>query len=161
MTAKCVNESEFINMMKLWTLKKGKYPAELLTFILSDDGYKLIALESYITGDLLYLGKRSYENYQTALRKFGALIDKMDYPLMLNTFKANHPMSCPEFCEGYDSKSNSNPYFEGSNQHNEWAAGKRFLTGEKLFEKKEPFNPYNKNSYEYIAYEAKRGKKKS
>lgn len=74
---------------------------ELITFGTTDDGRKIIAIESNITGDLLYLDDKSYKNYETALTRVGSILDKIDYPAEVILYKKDHPLSCPDFRDGY------------------------------------------------------------
>ena len=95
---KDVDDEQFINELQLWVMKQGKYPLELITFVKGKDGSKLIAIPAYGSAEqYIFLGAKGYESYQTALTKVGALMDKMDYPKCLDSYKATHPLSCPDY----------------------------------------------------------------
>ena len=114
---KDVDDDEFISMMCLWVYKNATYPLELINFLQAKNGEKVIAIQDYVggAGSHLYLGKKSYSNYQSALTKVGALMDKMDYPGSLNIYKSSHPLSCPIFYSGYNSQNDdTNPYEEST-----------------------------------------------
>lgn len=123
-----VDDKEFIEEMAMWTYKTGKYPLELVTFLSAVGGEKLIAIPTYSDVDCyLYLNKKAYKNYQTALTKVGALMDKMDYPKVLNQHKAGSPLSCPEFSAGFGaSESDENPYLLDTYEYKEWEKGREF-----------------------------------
>lgn len=116
-----VNEDEFISMMRFWVYQNGTYPLELITFLRASNGEKLIAIPDYSLEQHLYLGTKSYSNYQSALTKVGALMDKMNYPKAVNVYKVTHPLSCPAFCSGY----NGEPYSSELDK-SEWEAGKAY-----------------------------------
>lgn len=121
-----VNDDEFIAMMQLWVYKNASYPLELVTFLTAANGEKLIAFPDYADCDkLLCLAEKSYKTYQTALTKFGALMDRMDYPEALNGYKASHPLSCPAFSRGYEGGDDFNPFTDESDMA-EWEAGKAY-----------------------------------
>ncbi len=121
-----VNDETFISMMCVWVHKSATYPLELITFLEAANGEKVIAIPDYGDSDkYLYLGERSYKNYQTGLAKVGALMDKMNYPLALNIYKQSHPLSCVAFCKGYDSDNDINPFTDELEQ-TEWEAGRNF-----------------------------------
>ncbi len=129
---KDVDDDEFISMMCLWVYKNATYPLELITFLQSENAEKLIAIQDYVADgcSYLYLGDKSYKNYQSALTKVGVLMDQMDYAGSLNIYKSSHPLSCPIFCSGYDSQHNSNPYEENTDEYTEWKSGKNFRLSE-------------------------------
>ena len=129
---KDVSDEVFISMMQLWVYKNATYPLELITFLLSDNGEKNIAIPDYGSdgSNYLYLGKESYTNYTSALTKLGALMDKMDYERSLKVYKSGHPLSCPNFCGGYDSPHDSNPFEESTDNYIEWESGRFFRLSE-------------------------------
>lgn len=124
---KDVNDYEFISMMQLWMHKNGTHPLELITFFSAKNGEKIIAIPDYgsFVDQYLLLAENTYTNYQSALTKVGALMDEMDYPKALNTYKAGHPLSCKAFHDGYNSEDDINPYDDETDK-NEWENGKEF-----------------------------------
>lgn len=93
-----VDDEQFINELRLWVMKQGKYPLELITFVKGKDGTKLIAMPTYASFEThIYLGAKGYDSYQSALAKVGALMDKMDYPKYLDSYKASNPLSFPGY----------------------------------------------------------------
>lgn len=100
---KDVDDEQFISELQLWVMKQGRYPLELITFVKGKDGSKLITMPTYGSVEqYFYLGAKGYDSYQAALTKVGALMDKMDYPRHLDTYKATHPLSCPDYTPNID-----------------------------------------------------------
>lgn len=122
-----VNEDSFINMMKLWVIKNATYPLEIITFFKTDSGERFISIPDYLEpGTYMILGSKCYKNYQDALSKVGALIDKMDYEEILKQHKSTHPLSFPAFYCGFDSDDSAvNPY-EDEHDKSEWEAGRYY-----------------------------------
>ena len=86
---KAITDEEFISEIQLW-ISKGHYPLEKITFLNIDNDEKVVAILSYIDLEtLLYLGEKSYKNYQSALTKVGALFDKADIKKCQDDYKNN------------------------------------------------------------------------
>lgn len=117
-------------MMCVYVHKNATYPLEIITFLEAKEGGKLVAIPEYGDNENhLYLADKAYQNYQGALARVGALMDKMDYPKALNVYKSCHPLSCPEFYSGYSGTDEVNPY-EGEPERAEWEAGVQFRLSE-------------------------------
>lgn len=121
---KGVTESEFISELKLHVYKTCAYPLELITFVPSVNGRKLIAIPSYCGDETLFIDDKDYGNYQTALTRVGAILDKIDYPSLVIDYRKAHPLSCEQFYEGYKAADDDvNPYEPDSVWFREWALG--------------------------------------
>ncbi|MDF5009905.1 hypothetical protein P3596_24015, partial [Vibrio parahaemolyticus] len=72
-----VTEDKFIRELKLHFHESGKLPLELISIIPSVWKKMLIAIPGFNDNRIIYLDEIDHVNYQGALSRVGAIIDKM------------------------------------------------------------------------------------
>ncbi|EOA3786242.1 hypothetical protein ACH0R5_004387 [Vibrio vulnificus] len=119
-----VKEDEFIQELKLHFHESGKYPLELISFIPSVWKKKLIAIPSFSGDKIKFLDEVDHTNYQDALARVGAIMDKINYPSLVIERKKAHSLKFPAFNQGYKAQADEhNPYCIGASDYEDWKLG--------------------------------------
>lgn len=119
-----VTDTKLISIIECTVAECGCPPLSLFTILSTSDARKVVAIREPEEGEVYFLGDHSYSNYQEALTKVGAILDKIDMAALMIEFKKGHNISYPAFNAGYESDDNAiNPYQVGSDNFFEWESG--------------------------------------